>query len=269
MILAPSSSRLPGKPDGEDRAPGGAVGRGNPAAVGIDNAAADGQTESQARILRAHVGFEDLIGRFRGDPRSVVGDRDGDPVAAGGGYADGAAVGQGVEGIEHQVEKHLAELLVVGLDHQGLRRKLAADRHPLATGTGGNQLQGLVEDLANVGPPLLQPRRAGEIEEGLQRSIEPRGLVGNHGQIAAAKARLGPRLDRRLHQQLQRRQRVAQLVGQAGGKLAQGRHLLRAEDLVLASVASGPRPFPRGPPCSAGFRRGVRFPGRGQYRPGR
>ena len=92
------------EPDGETAPPAGPL-RGDLAAVGLDDAAADGQAQAQAGILRAHVGVEDLIGRFRGDPRSVVGDRDRDPASpalagapAGSGRPRiGAAVGQGVE----------------------------------------------------------------------------------------------------------------------------------------------------------------------------
>ena len=96
--------------------------------------------------------------------------------------------GSASSALQQQVEKELAELLVIGLDHQRPAGHFAMDLHSLPLGAGMNQLQRLLDAAANVSRLFRQRGRAGEIEKRLQQSLQPRRLRFQNAQVAVGQS---------------------------------------------------------------------------------
>ena len=168
----------------------GAVGGGDVAAVGLDDPLADGEAEAESRLLRAEEGLEKPNVDLGREAVSGVGDLDREPSPVrsgpGGGVVggivgdadgDGATLGDGVEGVEQEVEEHLAEVGGVGLDDERAVGELGLDDHRLQGGAGGDEAEDLVEDLDEVEGASLDLGGPGEVEEGLDRAFEPDDLL--------------------------------------------------------------------------------------------
>src|SRR5262249_57312199 len=109
-------------------------------------------------------------------------------------------------------EEHLPELSQIGLDDDRLLRLVTGEYDALALGPPGKQTGGLLDHAPDLERASLEPWWSGEIEEALERALQPCHLFFEHRQIAVAQAcRAGA--PRRLHQQFHRHQGVAQLVG--------------------------------------------------------
>ncbi len=74
--------------------------------------------------------------------------------------------------------------------------------------------------------PRLRPGRAGEVEEPGDDLFEPDDLLFEHLEVAGPQRRAVRPVAGRLHQQLDRHERVANLVGDARGHLPDPRQLL-------------------------------------------
>src|SRR5262245_59557058 len=231
--MAIPSVRGPRPADREDRPRPAPILRGDTSGVGLDDALADRQAQAHPRLLGADERLEDLRPQPGRQPGAAVADphRQPRPASRPGLDADGAAGPRRLQGVEQQVEQHLAELPHVGLQQQAGAR-IAVDPRPLALGPGGHQADGLQEHRAGLEPPRPRLRRPGEIEERLHQVLQAGDLFLDDGQVAAGQLASLPRR-RGLDQEFHRHQGVAQLVGQAGGELARGGQLLGPQGVAL------------------------------------
>src|SRR5437763_12456852 len=97
-----------------------AVGRPQPPAVVLYDAARHDQAQAEAGLLAARKGGEQSRHHLRGDPGAGVLDTDLDFANA---WPEAdlqtPAARQRVQGVEHQVDKYLSQLLAIGLDRHG------------------------------------------------------------------------------------------------------------------------------------------------------
>jgi len=243
--------RLPRQPDREGGSHWGPVACLQLAAVSLRNPTADGQPQPNARILRGHEGIEDPVAEFRRQAAPVIGNLHRNPRVRCRLPGDGrrsirlgawnsqphghAASGRdGVEGVQQQVQHELPHLVGIGLDDDRLRGHVAAEARALSAQPPRDQFGGLLQDSSQIGGLLLQGRRAGEVEKGLDRAFDAVDRLLQHGQIAPPEAARFPLGSRRLDEQLHGLQRISQFVRDACGKLSDGRQLFVAQHLPLA-----------------------------------
>ena len=203
---------------------------------------------AQAGLLGAEIRVEYPFGRTGGNARPLIGDGQRDPrcvratgtgvgTLVRGSYRDAdqdrAALGLSIHRVEYEIKQQLAKLFVIGLNDNRPVGHVAVQADALLLAARGDQLDGLLHNLAEIAAAFFQFGRAGEIEKRLDRTLQSSDLCCEDGQVAAGQpagiARLGRAGDEHLH----RRERIAKFVGQAGSKLSQSRHLLVAEHRSL------------------------------------
>ena len=95
----------------------------------------------------------------------------------------------------------------------------------LAAGAALDQGQGAANPVAEVRAPPLGARRTGKVEKCLNARLHAPDFVLDDGQIVRRQA--GVAFQTGLHEHFDRSQRIAQLVGDAGGNLAERGELFR------------------------------------------
>ena len=148
---------------------------------------------------------------------------------------DAAAVGRQhrLLGVDDQVQQHLLHLVAVGEHLRQAGGERVDDRDVRDALLVGAQRERLAHDLVHV---HHRARRLPLAREGQQVADDARGALGfAEDRLEAAADRLVER--RALRQALgpaeDRRERVVQLVRDAGDRLAERRHLLRLQELVI------------------------------------
>ena len=93
-----------------------------------------------------------------------------------------------VERVEDQVHQHLLELPGVGDQASPARRCVHADCDPLLLGPAADQAEDAVDHGEQVDRLPLRLRRAGEVEERLERPLHPPDLALDHPQVLGRQA---------------------------------------------------------------------------------
>src|SRR5262245_42242214 len=194
------------------------------AAVRLDELLGDGEAEAGAGGLRGVEGVEELLAGLGVDPGAVVAHAqpdlaprqvlaDGDLDARRGGPRGL----ERVEGVPDQVDHDAAQLLGVAAE-----LALAVDlAHEEGAGAGGPLAEGLERGLDDLGHAHLGARRvllASEAQEVRDRALDALELGQGDARVLDVLRRARVLLHL-LHQALGGRDRVADLVGDAGGEL--------------------------------------------------
>src|ERR1043165_8995528 len=227
----PKSLRRQGRQaEQEAGASPGQVVSGEAAAVLFGDALGHRQPQPHPGLLAAHEGLEHLGEDVRGDPRAGVADVDFDMAVPGRAEVDfhGAPAGHGIKGVQHQVEQELLQLVLVRLRLDRIVGLEQAEVHLLLLRPARDDREHPVHDIRKVQPSAVRLRRPGEVEERLKGSLHAADLVLDHGQVLGRQAPGRGLPEVNLDQPLARGERVAQLVGDARGYLAQRHHLLGA-----------------------------------------
>ena len=209
-----------------------------------DDPPADRQAQAQARLPGADERLEDPFAEVSREARALVGHADREPAGRRvrpraprvrlDRDPDRPALGGRIQGVHDQVEEDLADLTRVGL-HEGVAaRRLRPERHALQLRPPGEEGQGLSDRLAQVERPTVQGGRPGEIEERLERPLHPQDLLLEHGQAPAVDRASFTPVGGGLDEDLDGRERVPQLMGQARRELPQRRELFGPQCLAAA-----------------------------------
>ena len=198
------------------------------------------QTEAGAlRPLRREEGVEDLLLHGDRNAHAGVGDRQLDALAHDrGAELDRASLRHRVDGIQDEIGQRFAQLgRVAGHGRQRGRRHASVDDEPLAKRVFPPSRLGHLERVpddrvqvdgaewlipAHPRELLEPPDGLGPVERGSLDDLQPARQLGV---LHVALEELRPAQDRREH--------VVEVVGHAGGHLAQRAELLGAHELVL------------------------------------
>ena len=239
---------------GQEEVEGGAAAHGalhgDPALVLCDDAIDGGQPKAGAlaRGLGGEERLEDSAQVLRRDAGPGVGDGEMGAVAGGGpgvlngvglvdqGDIDGelefAASGHGVAGVDGEVEQRLLEHAGIGAHGDGLGHDARGERDVLTEDTA-HELAHVLDEFAEVDGLLLLVLLAAEGEE---LAGEAGGAFGGGGDLvdglAAVAIEVGQFAERG-DLELDDREQVVEVVGDAAGQAADGVHLLRLAELIL------------------------------------
>jgi hypothetical protein len=133
--------------------------------------------------------------------------------------------GHGLDRVDGQVQEHLAQLLGVGAHHGQPLDQVGEDLHPLGPLLLLDEVQRLLDHVVHVERRLIAPVGAGVVEELGHDLVQAVHLLDDDVEelLGAAVGHLVPDGLQVLGRALDRAQRVADLVGQAGRHLAQRR----------------------------------------------
>ena len=197
------------------------------------DALGDGQAQPGASLLGGEEGDEDVLPYLRGNAGPVVGDLDlygplapvlrGRQVAGLDDYPPLA--GHGFGGVAQQVQQYLGQLLRVGGNGGQVVDQLQAHLDVLVLAAGGEQLAGMFHQAIGIYLFQLQLQGTGVVQKLVHHPVQAVAFLDDDmqklGGLAAGRGRvevLGGALDGS--------QRVADLVGQAGGHLSQYRQAI-------------------------------------------
>ncbi len=124
-------------------------------------------------------------------------------------------------------------MLPVGVDDHRRSGRRQAGGHALPAGADLDQGQGPHGQFGEVGGAAFGLAGPGELEVVLQVPLHAADLLLDVLEVLALHQPRRPVLPRRLNQHLDRRERIAQLVGHAGGHLGDARHVLGHEHVAL------------------------------------
>ena len=153
---------------------------------------------------------------------------------------EGAAVGHRPQRVAGQVPEDLAHL--VGIGDEARRGRYEVELQAVAGGhllAVGEQLHVLGQQAPDVERRAGSLARPGEAQEALDRAVEPVALFEQDVDQAALRGVAGQRARQHLHRAGDRRQRVADLVRQAGGELADRGHAVLHPQLFLHPTPAG------------------------------
>ena len=141
---------------------------------------------------------------------------------------------QHVEGVEQQIVDDLAELDPGSASTGGTSlAHVEADLHVLQLSPRRDPRQTFPKQLADRDRFLVRPGRSGEIEESADDLLEPEDFTLEDLQIARAEAGRTARVRGGLHKKLDRRKRVADLVSDARGHLADPGELFGSQGVAF------------------------------------
>src|ERR1017187_9881527 len=226
------SYRVPRQLNAERGAPASLALHRNPPAVVADHGLHDGQAEPGAVRLGGVVRREEAGAFLRGQSPTGVRDR---PAHAAGpslsAHRERAALGHGIDRIEHQVAQHACHLLGVYRHGAHGRIQLRHRLNPRLRQLAGKQLQRVGDQRVEFHRLYLRRRHLGEVAEAAHDLLQL-GKLRQQGGGAFAEdfvELLGgavARAEHVLHRDLQGEQRVLQFMRQAPGQLAPCRDAL-------------------------------------------
>src|SRR5579885_1657393 len=230
-----------GQGDGEQGPPLGTVLARQGAVVVADDALADAQPQARAGLLGAGEGAEEAAGDGGVDPGARVRHRQANlprrvlPQDD----AEAAAVRHGVQRVEEQVDQDAGELVAIDLGRHRAVRQSNVELHVLLLDARLHQVEGVADQLAEIAALAHGFRGPGEVEQRLDLALQADDLLVNDPQVLGGE-RAG-RLGRQggADEELDARQGVADLVGHAGGQLADSGQLLGSEHLLLLLLRAG------------------------------
>ena len=148
-------------------------------------------------------------------------------------HAQLAALGHGLDGVEHQVGEHLLQLRRVAPHQQGLALQLQRQLHPAQLHAVGGEGDGGPEQLAQIHDARGELVLAGEGEQVAHDAAAALRLLAAQGQVIAVLPRLGRRglaapqpLVDQLGEVEDGGDGVVDLMGHRGHQLAQGDELV-------------------------------------------
>ena len=209
--------------------------------MGLDDAAGDGQAQARALLLGGEEGREDLDPVRGRDAGSIVAHADLDlarwlaprpqgreqrrrhRALAAGDDPDLALAAERLDCVAGQVEQHLAQPLGIGR-HLGQLGAGPEDQLDALGQVGAGDLQAALDQAVDVGGLRVDAVRPGVVEELLQHAVEPIRLLDDDAEELPLL--LVGRAIEVLRRALDRAERVADLVRQRGGHLAQTGHPL-------------------------------------------
>ena len=208
--------------------------RGEPAAVELDERAADRQAEAEPaeppgdRRVPLLEGVEDPRERLGVDPLARVDDLDDQPaaLAVAGADRERAAGRRELHAVLDQVPVDLLEPRGVGLDVMGVRVEGDVEPQVLLADVADADLQRLAEQLVRVDGPGLQPELTAADPGHVEQVVDQPGLevdvAADHPEHRAIVLRRGRVVEHRGDGGEHRRQRSAQLVAEDGEELVLG-----------------------------------------------
>ena len=129
------------------------------AAMRLDDAFGDRQSDAHARGLGGDEGLKQAIGNLLGDARAGVGDADLDHIAVNGlgrhQQFSPLAVMHGLDGVAHEIEQHLLDLNLVHQHRVGVALEAEQGLDPLVLGADQGQRARFFDQLADILGPLL------------------------------------------------------------------------------------------------------------------
>ncbi len=199
----------------------------------FENVAAHKQPQAGPRFLGGEIGLKDGFPVRVGDAMPVVADGHANPaVLEFGGQLDRSPLVGRVERVEHEVEEDLHQLVVDGPQLGKVVGVARDDPLPLSPLVILGDAQGRVEDFVHVAQPPLLGGRPAEIDQFAERPLDAAELVVDHLEPLAGVRVVLPPLEH-LHERADRRQRIADLVGDARGQQTEGGPLLLLDELRL------------------------------------
>ena len=216
---------------------GPAVG-GDVAAVLADDPVGDAEPEPGARrALGGDEGVEDLRQDLGGDPGAGVLERDSDAVRAKGPGDDHQAalpfghLGHCLLGVRHEVDEDLLELVAVRPHRRKAWLHVPVDLHALDPEVGRGERQDLLDEIVqhHVAPlerhlPAERQQAPHDVARGVRR-------LADHLRVFLEP--VGRLLLEDVARADQHRQRIVELVGDAGDELAERRQLRGLDHLLL------------------------------------
>ena len=180
-----------------------------------------------------------VVGNFNADAASRRRGLGGEGVGRGlwlviHAHGDRAALRAGLQGVDEQVQQHLAHLPFVGLHRQIGCRKLCLDADAKLPRPGGKQADRLLDDIAELESAFFRLGRPCVIEEGLDRSVQTVDLLLDNREVAAPQAGGAVLLACPLDEHFHRGEGIAQLMGQARRKLPHGGQLFGTGSRAMA-----------------------------------
>ena len=180
--LRTPKSRRGGQPDRELRAAARFALHGDLAAVGADDLAGGRQPQPVADRLGRHERRERPRRQLRVHPAAGVDHvQHHPPVLRLRLQGQRPALRHRVLGVEHQVQEHLLEHLLVQQHRRQVGGRIPVDLDPLRPGGRPQEVQHPGDDLAQVGRLAVQVRHAGEAQEVVGQVHQPPALVGQPG----------------------------------------------------------------------------------------
>src|SRR5574341_27434 len=210
------------------------------ASVVLNNAVHNSQSQARPLGLGGEERVEQFLHMLRRNSLSRIGNGNFTPVELIGrglliirGDGDGASVPYGLACVQHQVPEHLAQLLGVSLDYEK-RVRILNNVDPLAAaGTVLQKEDGLFYDRGERHPLLMRRPRPGIIQKFTDDRIEPDGFPENDiHEVFAVAFRVQFALEQ-LNGAAQGGERIADFMGNAGGKAPHGGQPLLSPDLLL------------------------------------
>src|SRR5688572_2723846 len=201
--------------------------------------------QAQARALAVGLGGEERledVRRFLGaDTDAGVGDGHGEAGDAVRGahfapHGEGAAAGHGVERVVEEVDEDLRELVAVA-DHVVELPDVVDVGDDACVGQArGHQVERALEHLADVHRTALGLAAAGEVQQPSQDARGAMGLLVDGLQARAHGGVGGPLATQPVGVGEDDHQRVVDLVGHAGGQLAEGGQLGGLRELRVSGL---------------------------------
>ncbi len=217
----------------------------------------NGQSQPSAVLLGGVVRREQPVTFFRREPGAGVGKlENGELMIQLGAEGQLAALGHGINRIEHQILNHAAQQHRIAVDRRdraqlqlGLNARLPARDLSL------EELHHAADQFVEINRLKLRRRHLGKIAEaaddGLQiGDLREQGSGALAEDLVELRGRFFPRAQQVLYRDLQREERVLELMGQPSRQFAPGRHAfalhqaLALRDQLLGHLVEGGGQFP-------------------------
>ena len=210
-------------------------------AVLLHDGVRDGQPEARAlaHFFRREEGVEDLRLHVRRDSRAIVVDLEDDRLVARvvprADDQNASAVGRqhGLLRVDHQVQQHLLYLVPVGKHHRQACCQRVDHRDVGDALFVRSKAERLAHDVVDIHHRARRLTLAGEGEQVAHDARRPLGLAENHLEAAPHGGVERRPLAQPLRPAQDRGERVVQFVRDTRNRLAQRRHLLGLQQLVV------------------------------------
>jgi hypothetical protein len=145
----------------------------------------------------------------------------------------------GLGGIVDQIDEDLLNLVRLDVRHRQVRLHVNARLHPVGHELVAQQEEGRVQQGTERGGPPLVLVLAREAQQVLHDVGRPLGLLLDHREWLTQGRRHVGDFHQIIGKSYHRRERVVEVVGDAGDELPDGGHLLRLDELVLQAAPFG------------------------------